>query len=471
MTSKTRQDILLIAALGLIFITLPVFFQRLHSDEVIFWEVAKNIAAGAGPLSETHEGTFFILHMPLPFLINAFFLMISPHIFTARVVASLFTVGCAILIYMAASKRLGRDESIIGALFFLFSFQMLRYGGRFYLDQYGAMFFISSIYFILLRRHATAGLFALLAILSREYWAAVYPFMLVYAMRQGGGWSGATRFVVPVAAAGTLFALIAISTGIGADVAGQMYRSAVAKNITASLTAHPVGEAATRLGRAWAELLILNCIMAAGAVIAAGKDRSILILIVPQIALTSLAHGFMVDGGVTQYPIGLLATISVFSGTGIKRLFGLFLDQGRFLRAGLALVFLQFIAFNIFATAVSLHGNVSIYGLGYSDDRKVIDILRRESHGEYIHGIWGAFVEDRERWDWTDYLIQDAIEKDPDWLVTYENYVEINAQEDLELACNIYKIGPYIMIQSLHAIPLAEFVRQKGFKRWALRKG
>lgn len=471
MMSNTRKDVITLTVLGLVFITLPVFFQRLHSDEVIFWEVAKNIAAGAGPLSETHEGTFFILHMPLPFLINALFLKISPHIFMARAVASLFTTGCAVLIYMAASKRSGRGESLMGALFFLFSFQMLRYGGRFYLDQFGAVFFVASIYLIFLRRHAAAGFFALLAMLSREYWVAVYPFLAVYVMRQGDGPKGALRFVLPGAAAVVLFVPIVMSTGIGADVVGQMYRSAIAKNILASLTGHSAGEVVAKLGRAWAEFLILNLILAAGVAVAAWKDRSLLLLIVPQIILTSLAHGFMVDGGVTQYPIGLLATVSIFSGTGIKRLSGVLIPDGRFVKAGLAVVFSQFVALNILATAVSLHGNVSIYGLGYSDDRKVIEILRREARGEYIHGIWGAFVEDRMRWDWTDYLIQDAIDKDPDWLITYENYVDVNPEKKLENICNIYKIGPYVMIHSLHGAPIGEVVRQKGFNRWALRRG
>ncbi len=469
--SKTRRDIITITALGLVFITLPVFFQRLHSDEVIFWEVAKNIATGAGPISETHEGTFFILHMPLPFLINAFFLMISEHIFMARAVASFFTTGCAVFIYLAASKRFERDEALISALFFLFSFQILRYGGRFYLDQFGAMFFVASIYSVFLRRYATAGLLAILAMISREYWAAVYPFLALYVLRQGDGVRGAARFVMPGAIAIVFFLILLITTGIGADIAEEMYRSAIAKNIRASFTAHPAGEVAAKLGRAWAEFLILNLILAAGFCVAAWKNRSLLLLIVPQIILTSLAHGFIVDGGVTQYPIGLLATISIFSGTGIKRLSGVLIEQGRFVKAGLAVVFMQFVAFNIFATAVSLHGNFSIYGLGYSDDKTVIEILRREARGEYIHGIWGAFVEDRKRWDWTDYLIQDAIDKDPDWLVTYENYIDVNPAKKLESICDVYRIGPYVMIHSLHAIPLNEVIRQRGFNRWAFRKG
>ncbi len=469
--SKTRRDIITIAALGLVFITLPLFFQRLHSDEVIFWEVAKNIASGAGPISETHEGTFFILHMPLPFLISAFFLMISEHIFMARAVASIFTTGCAVFIYLAASKRFDRSEALISALFFLFSFQMLRYGGRFYLDQFGAMFFVAAIYFVFLKRYATAGLLALLAIISREYWAAVYPFLALYVLRQGDGVRGAVRFIFPGAVAIVLFLILLISTGIGADLAGEMYRSAIAKNIRASFTAHPAGEVVAKLGRAWAEFLILNLILAAGLAVAAWKNRSLLLLIIPQIILTSLAHGFMVDGGVTQYPIGLLATIAIFSGTGIKRLSAVFFNQRHFISVGLVVLFMQFAAFNMIATTVSLHGNFSIYGLGYSDDRKVIEILRREARGEYIHGIWGAFVEDRKRWDWTDYLIQDAIDKDPDWLVTYENYIEVNPDKKLKSICDVYRIGPYVMVHSLHATPLNEVVRQRGFDRWALRKG
>lgn len=467
---NTRRDIFMLAALGLVFITIPLLFQRLHSDEVIFWEVAKNIAIGAGPISETHEGTFFVLHMPLPFLISSLFLIISQDILVARAVASLFTVGTAIFIYLAASKRYGRGEALIGAFFFLFSFQILRYGGRFYLDQFGAMFFIASIYLVFLRKHAGAGVFALLAILSREYWAAVYPFFAFYILRHDGGTKGLARFVLPGAVTAVFFLIIVLSTDIGYDFAREAYRSAAVKNITATFTAHPAREAAGMLSRAWTEFLILNLVLSAGLVVAAWKDRSLFLLFLPQMILTSLAHGFMVDGGVTQYPIGLLSTTAVFGGSGIKRLSGQFFEEGRFIKAGLALAFMQFIAFNIMASAVSLHKNISIYGFGYSDDRKVIEILRRQARGAYIHGIWGAFVEDRRRWDWTDYLIQDAIDKGPDWLVTFENYVDINPEGKKELTYNLYRIGPYLMVHPLGSTALGDIVRQKAFNRWALKK-
>jgi hypothetical protein len=70
---------------------------------------------------------------------------------------------------------------------------------------------------------------------------------------------------------------------------------------------------------------------------------------------------------------------------------------------------------------MTLHQNWGIYGFGYKDDAKIISLLREKAAGEYIHGIHGAFVENRSRWNWTDFGVQQAIAEEPDWLITFDN--------------------------------------------------
>lgn len=462
-----KRALLLLIAAGLVLVTLPVFFERLHSDEVIYWEVARNISTGFGAVSETSGNSVFSWHMPLAFYIAAPFLKLSPHLFTARVVSSFFTIASSVLIFLICRKKATDEEAIISALLFLCSFQVLRFGGRYYLDQYGVFFFLTSVYLMHEERFFVSGFFALSAILSREYWAGVYPFLLAYLYARER--KGLVRFILSAAlAAGAVF----IYTAASGDSNGA-WRYLVAGSALDNVRATLSGGVLYRLMRGWLEFSVLNILIIAGSVEAFRLDMRFVLMAVPQAAVISLIHGFAVDGGVTQYPMGLVATLSVYSGPGLKTIYerygGNTAERLRFSRVMPAVIAAQFLAFNAFATAVSLHKNFGVYGFGYGDDRRVITILNREAKGEYIHGIWGAFVEGRKKWDWTDYLVEEAIEKDPDWLITFDNYVEINeAPVD---GFTVYRVGPYVMIHSAHSAALKSFVRSRVFPKWKLRGG
>lgn len=464
-----KRPLLLLIAAGAVLVTLPVFFERLHSDEVIYWEVARNISTGLGAISETSGNSVFSWHMPLAFYIVAPFLKLSPHIFTARVVSSFFTIASSVLIFLICRRKSGDGVALLSAFLFICSFQVLRFGGRYYLDQYGVFFFLSSIYLMHEERFFVSGLFALFAILSREYWAGVYPFLLVYLYTRER--KALPRFILSaLLAAGALLTFTAVS-GDSNEVWRYLSAGSVLDNLRATLS----GEVLHRLMRGWLEFSALNILVIAGSVAAFRLDRGFVLMAVPQVAVISLIHGFAVDGGVTQYPMALVATLSVYSGPGLKTIYerygGNIPERLSFTRAMPAIIAAQFAAFNVFATAVSLHKNLGVYGFGYGDDRRVISILEREAKGEYIHGIWGAFVEGRKKWDWTDYLVQEAIEKDPDWLITFDNYVEIKGESLPGDGFTVYRVGPYVMIHSAHATALKSFVRSRVFPRWKLRGG
>lgn len=455
-------------AIGLVFITLPSFFERLHSDEVIYWEVASNIASGMGAVSETTNNRLFFWHMPLPFFATAPFLKFVPHIFTARVISSLFTIGTFILVFLIGERKFGRDEGLIGAFLFLFSFQALRFGGRYYLDQYGAFFFLLSLYLVMDKRYSFAGISALAAILAREYWLGVYPFLLLYIQ----GRRERLLFVTPAVAGFLGFMVYLIYTSNLQVLRLYIFESALKKNFHASVFGHGFGGYLRQLLRGWAEFSILNILVIVGFIRTLGQNRRIIFLVLPQFIVISLIHGFIVDGGVTQYTLPLIATLAIFSGQGLKLIYeqtiGAFIRRRQFTTVAFAVVFMQFIALNAMATGISLHKNIGIYAFGYSDDKEIIRILKTEAKGQFIHGIHGAFIQERGRWDWTDYMIQEAIEKDPDWLITYDNYVEISSEEILRKGLKIYRIGPYVMIHPLKKGLLGLAVRQKEFPKWAL---
>jgi hypothetical protein len=122
------------------------------------------------------------------------------------------------------------------------------------------------------------------------------------------------------------------------------------------------------------------------------------------------------------------------------------------------------------ATVVSLHQNPGVYGFGYKDDAEVVDILQKNARGSVINGIHGAFVEERAGWDWTDFHVSEAIGKDPDWLVTFDNYVEVLPKKAWKGRVNIYNVGPYLIAEAVDYGAVKYAVREKEFRKWKLRK-
>lgn len=469
-----RKDLFIILALGLVFITLPLFFERLHSDEVIFWEIAGNLSEGKGFRSGT-SGWDSPIHPPLPFIINSFFLLLSPHIFTSRAVSSLFVIGSALLIYLISVRKTGRIESLISSCLFLFSFQTLRYGGRFYLDQYGIFFFLLSFYSGLRGKPFSSGLFLLAAALSREYWLLAFPFIMLNA---GDGLRERLAASSPLAVAFVAGAFLMSSRGGSFLTAAFSSDGAVFKNLLASINGIVSRGYIPLLIKAWAEFLVLNALALAGFISWAVSEktsfsRRYLLLLIPLSISLSLTHGFILDGGVTQYGASLAASLAPFSGGGLyiiwKRVAARIKREespGYFKAAATAVIALQFLFFNAFSSLVSVHKNLGIYSLGWRDDELVIGILREKARGQFISGIHGAFVEDRKGWDWTGYRLKEAIQKEPDWLVTFADYVEVLPEKGWKERAELYKIGPYLVLHSIERGGITEMIRPRESLKW-----
>ena len=465
-SARLKITVFLIA---FVLIVLPMFFERLHSDEVLYWDVAHNLYTGKG-LFSTVLNRSFIGHMPLPFIIAGPFSLIGDSIFGVRLIAALFTIGCAVLIFTIAERLYSTKTAVISSLLFLASFQVLRFGGRFYLDQFGAFFFLLALFLLLNKRYFLAGLSAALMILGREYWLGVYPFFIVYLLTRK---EPSTTFILPFvfSVAGGLFY---IATTVGVNYFYQ--NQAIVNTLIHYLNISFIQENAASLLQSWLEVSSVNILIIFGFIFAWPllKESRLWVLILPQFAVVSLVYGFIVNGGVTQYPLGLIASMSIFAGYGLKRLWDrvplLVRYDRHFVPVMLVIIVVQFIGLNIVATKVTLHQNWGIYGFGYKDDALVISRLREKAAGEYIHGIHGAFVENHSRWNWTDFGVQQAIAEEPDWFITFDNYVEFIQPAENNRNVEIYHIGPYLVFHSHPRGRLSELIAQAEFPKWKFRR-
>jgi hypothetical protein len=459
--------IVFVVASGLI--VLPIFFERLHSDEVLYWDVAYSLYTGKG-LFSTVLNRQFIGHMPLPFVIAGPFSLIGDSISGVRFIAAIFTIGCAILIFTIAERLSSEKMAVISSLLFLVSFQALRFGGRFYLDQFGAFFFLLAVFLLLEKRYSLAGLSAALMVIGREYWLGVYPFFMAYLFLKR---EPVMPFLIP------FILLLTLGLFYTASTVGLSYfyeNQAIVNTLKYYLNITFIQENAVFLLQSWFEVIVVNLFIFLGFIYAWPllKESRLWLLIFPQFVIVSLVYGFIVNGGVTQYPLGLIASMSIFAGYGLKRLWDtiplLLRYERHFVSVMLAIITFQFIALNIVATKMTLHQNWGIYGFGYKDDAKIISLLREKAAGEYIHGIHGAFVENRSRWNWTDFGVQQAIAEEPDWLITFDNYVRFLQPKGNIPQVEIYHIGPYLVFHSHPRGHLSELIAQTDFPKWKLRK-
>ena|GEM_PF-914539 len=483
----------LIIITGFFLILLPIPFEKLHSDEVIYWEITRNLANGAGFKTIDLEGPF-IGHGVLPFLITAPFLSINSHIFIARFVSALFTIGCSIMIFLLVRGNT-KDEkaAFISSILFIFSLNTLRFGGRFYLDPYGLFFFLLSLFLITndklfpsppplphgerikvrgnsdVFKIALSGITAGLSILGRELWLGVYPFYLIYLWKKR---KSVLRFfifsILP-------FIPFLIYVFVGPGFSYFLKVQAVLWNLKDLLVVGGKGELVPQLFHSWVEFFLLHILTIIGAIWSIKSkrcDTDLLILILPQFLILSMVNGFITNGAFTQYPLGLQAGLALLAGPGIldgtSRLIRWFNKKISPVFLILCVIIAQFIILNILATKVSSHGSFGIHALGWWNDKKVIDLLNEGARGEVIVGEHGAFVKGALKWIWVDRDIVRAIEIEPDWLVTYPNRVRITGEEPDKV--KVYHIGPYLVLHSHPPGHMKDVIAPVDFPKWRFRK-
>ncbi len=173
--SLPLQHLVIVFVVGFVLIMVPIPFERIHDDEVLYWWKSKTLAEG---------GEVSLRISALPFLLVAAFLRVNEHLFTARIVTGLFTLVSAALIYLITEKSYGRKAGLAGSLIYLFSFHTLRFGSRFMLEAYGSFFFLLTLYLIQIDQFEASGVASALMMLCGEFWIPVFPFFLVYLWRR-----------------------------------------------------------------------------------------------------------------------------------------------------------------------------------------------------------------------------------------------------------------------------------------------
>jgi len=443
---------------GVLLLLVPLFFERIYDDEAIFWNISRSINDKG--LSEiSHLG-----RMPLAILIVSPLLRLNDSILVPRIISALTAIASAILIFEIVKNYSNNQAAFISAILFIFSFQTIRFATRSYLDIYGTFFFLLSFYLIQKDRRGLAGFSFALAMLSRELWFALYPFMMLYlwkrnkAVREFIVWS-----VLPIV---VFFAYIHITVGIVTYLTYSGFAQ------SSYYLAGNLQEAPLYLIQSWAEFLIVQIITFIGFVgWVWNKRNDILIIILPQFLIVSLIEGFIYNGALTQYTIGLQASMALLAGPGILQVWKKYFKTYRLEPLLVSLLILQFLIFSCLATALSFRGALGIHDFGYWYDEEVIGLLNQKASNETIAGLHGAFIKNAKDWVWLDRYVDRILEVEPDWYVIVEpQTVKFKTDPSNIKEVELYKIGPYIVLHSNPRGHLHELIEpNEEFSKWAFR--
>lgn len=446
--------------LWFIIIFVPLFTLRLFQDEMLYLNTSrKALHLEFLPRSSL----VFILTSPL-----MAFGSVDLRVFLPRAATAFVTLMDIILIYSIAKRYYGEKTGFLSSLMFLFSFVALRYGARYTLEPWGTLFVLVTIYYFG-EKPLTAALSIGLAFCARETWLTTYPFFLIYAWRKNRKEFPKILGVSAIPIALNLLFMASIS----------LYGSPLSYNARDALK-WGINNVVLRLARGWLEFVFAYLLIVIGFLYGVKKDkfhRDILLLVLPSIITLNGVNGFILNGPFERYTFGPLALMSIFSGYGIIQLYNNLKSKTKLLNI-LAVekwvtLFLiaQFIFFNIAVLELSDIGAKGIQDYGYWYDREVFEILEEKADlEEFFVGTPHPALLGFENWKWADRNIQKAVELDPDWLITFESWVNFreNPQEIEEL--EIYSAGPYLLIHAKEEGAIKKYVVSSDLKLWKFRK-
>lgn len=450
-----RKNIIII---GVILLITPLFFGRIYDDEAIYWSKSRSIITGG--LSQVSQ----IGRMPLAILIVSPSLIVSESIFLPRFISALFAIASALIIFEIVEIYSDKQSAFISSTLFIFSFQTIRFATRFYLDIYGVFFFLLSLYLIEKSRVKMAGLFFALAMLSREIWFGLYPFMIIYLWKNK---KSVNSFIILSAIPVLIFALfIHLTVGLGA----YLSYSAVAQ--TMGYVSNNLSEIPLYLAQSWVEFLIVQIITIVGFISWVWNKRdNLLILILPQFLIISLIQGFIYNGALTQYVMGLQASMALLAGPGIVWIWKKYFQKYPLNISLFLVLILQFLLFSYLATILSLRGAIGVHDFGYWYDEEVITLLNQKASNETIAGLHGAFIKDAKEWVWYERRVDKVLEMEPDWYIIVEpKLIDFKTKPENIKEIEVYRIGPYIVLHSHPRGHLHELIESnKEFKKWMFR--
>ena len=443
----------------IILLIIPIFFERIYDDEAIYWSKSRSIIEKG--LLEIPKMT----RMPFAMLVVAPFLGLNDSILVARFVSALFAIASAVIIFEIVKTYSNEQAAFISALLFIFSFQTIRFATRFYLDIYGVFFFLLSLYLIRKNRVKMAGLFFALAMLSREIWFGLYPFMIVYLWKNK---KPVNSFIISSVIPVLIFALfIHLTVGVGT------YLSFSGAAQTTGYVSSNLSEILVYLVQSWAEFLVVQIITVVGFISWVWDKRDdLLILILPQFLVISLIQGFIYNGALTQYAMGLQASMALLAGPGMVRIWKRYFQKYPLNISLFSVLILQFLLFSYLATILSLRGAIGVHDFGYWDDEAVIQLLNQKAKNESIAGLHGAFIKDAKEWMWWERDVTKILEIEPDWYVVVEpQLIKFKTESANSSFVEIYRIGSYIVLHSHPRGYLHEVIEpNEEFSKWMLRR-
>ncbi len=422
-----------------------VSFERLHDDEVQYFEEARQIL-NFGPV--IHGYAVFV-----PQILGAIASLIYNTILSARTVSALMVLGTAIAIYKIGKENPG----FIGSMLYLTSFYTIRFGLRFYLDPFGGFFTTLTIYAIYRGWSKSTGALSILGAFSRQL---ILPLVPVYAWLLYRKKKSVNGFLLGAVLISLLVVLwIFFASTLQSVIVGSSSEAAVISYLAISSIAS--------IPKSWIEFLAISPLVLIGFIFAEHKrERIEFYPLVLSFVILSVTPGFIINGGATQYPYIFNTLACLPAGAGLTRLYAKVRQYDRNVTSVLVgILIVQLGVQSYSATALSPNHVVGIQDYGYNYDEELISYLNAHYSGGLIYGSNrdGMLVPALSaNWVWIPQSVARALVANPPWLVTYTSYVVIKY---VPVNVTVKTVGPYIVIHD-STVPLSSFIEASNSTGW-----
>lgn len=446
--------------LWFLLIFIPLFTLRLFQDEMLYLIISRKALQ-----FEFSPRSSLVFILTSPFMAFESF---DLKVFLPRIATSLITLLDLLLIYEIGKRHYGKRAGFLGSLMFLLSFVTLRYGARYTLEPWGAFFILLAIYYFH-EKPLLSAFFTGLAFCARETWLTTYPFFLVYAWKRKK--EDFPKILITSALPVALNLLFIASINFYGSPLGYNTRDTLSWGLSGILS-HAL--------RSWLEFLIGYPLIVIGfvyAVLKDSKNRNLLWVVLPSILTLNGVNGFLLNGPFERYTFGPLALMSISAGHGIIKLYEELRPKIKVIniltikRWVAVFLIVQFLFFNAAVLKLSDIRAKGIQDYGYWYDREVFRILKENANpDEFFAGTPHPALLGFENWKWADRNIQRAIELNPDWIITFESWVNFreNPHEIGEL--EIYSAGPYLLIHAKENGAIGKYVVPSDLRLWKFRK-
>jgi len=434
-----------ILMVGWLFIVmLPAFFIRFYQDEGLYL----NMAIKFGELVYPRPPLALILIHPFS-LLDSYQLFV----WSSRFITSLFTLFNLLLIYRIVKEKYDEKAAFISSLMFLLSFVTLRYGARYTLEPYPLFFIMLSIYLIernLLASSVSAGL----SFAARSTALVYLPFYIFYTFKQR---KNLTSFIAVIPVILTFLWISYVKSIVGG-------LSPVEYNYVSQLARHDILWIVIHLIRGWTEFIVAFPLAFFGFLysLRSEENKDVFLLTFSMVLALNGVYGFILNGAFERYTMIPLAMMCVTAGKPIAD----FMEKYNLkIKHLVAFLIVHLLILNAGVVALSEIGANSIHDFGFWYDIEVVKILNKKAQGEFVVGTpHAAFVNCT--WKYVDRRINEAISLDPDWLVTFKAWIEIEPNNKLK----VYEVGPYILVHSHPRGFIDEYVEATNFGFNKLRR-